>query len=619
MLVSFIQNEEYIKEEFLNTWNNDIKPKLYKVQPNNTKALELFINIEELDQKIQEKKILNKNKKDINYIKVNKNINSINDSTQKDGNDNIIKKNNNKIIDLNNISITESIIIDNENSTNIQKTNTFDLDEFLGNSADNNEINNKDKKSESNSFNSIKSNFSINMDDISNNNLFFRDISSSFIIPRKNNNFNFIEEEENEINFVLQNNKIKYISIDLFLKKIALENFEFNYNNLYTGFLNQFCTFMNNEILINKIISAFHYYSLKNTNLQSLINLINFLNNCIIQIYDYSKEIKFTNPIYLTLKNFYTELLKDNKLKLNFIEDILSLFQDEIPSQEDLNYVKNLIRPHKKRKNLIIKKQLNRYMTLNNIISTKIQNKNNSNPKFNIIDYRDLDISNQLTYISKKNFDQIEKKEILNAKYLKQNKEKDSPNIMKLIKNSNNLTNFVIENIISENNISNRAKIIEQWINVCISLKKNNNFNDIVAIQFALSCFIISSLENTWKKVKREFINTFVEFKNLCNPSENFKKLREATKNCINSPFIPFLAILLRDINSYDERFKYIQNEKYIDFLKILMVENVIDDFFRFKDFAYNITPISSLDFFNDIKCKSESELYDIFKKLKKK
>jgi hypothetical protein len=49
------------------------------------------------------------------------------------------------------------------------------------------------------------------------------------------------------------------------------------------------------------------------------------------------------------------------------------------------------------------------------------------------------------------------------------------------------------------------------------------------------------------------------------------------------------------------------------------MVENVIDDFFRFKDFAYNINPIPSLDFFNDIKCKNENELYDIFQKLKKK
>ena len=190
---------------------------------------------------------------------------------------------------------------------------------------------------------------------------------------------------------------------------------------------------------------------------------------------------------------------------------------------------------------------------------------------------------------------------------------------MKLIKNSNNLTNFIIENIITENNISNRAKIIEKWINVCILLRKNNNFNDIVSIQFALSCYIVSSLENTWKKVKRELNNAFLECKSLCSPTENFKKLREETKNCINSPFIPFLAILLRDINSYDERFKYIQNEKYIDFLKILMVENVIDEFFRFKDYAYNITPISSLDFFNDIKCKSENELYDIFQKLKKK
>ena len=549
---------------------------------------------------------------------MNKNQNFINDEIQNDGNNNIIS--NNKINNLNDINIKDNIRLEKENDLN-QEINSFDLDKFLENNSEENNNNNKDKESENeiNSFNSIKSNFSINLDDISNSSFFNRDLSSSFFIPRKNSNYTFIEEEENGLNFVIQNNIIKYISIDLFIKKIALDNFEINYSNLYSAFLNQFCTFMNNEILINKIINAFNYYSMKKIKSESLINLINFLNNCIIQIYDYLKEIKFTNPIHSTLKNFYTELLNNNKLKLNYIEDILSLFEDEMPSQEDLNYIKNIIQPHKKRKLLIMKKKLNRNMTLNTIISKNIQNKKNLNTKFNILDYRDLDISNQLTYITKKNFDQIEKKEILNSKYIKQNKEKDSPNIMKLIKNSNNLTNFIIENIITENNISNRAKIIEKWINVCILLRKNNNFNDIVSIQFALSCYIVSSLENTWKKVKRELNNAFLECKSLCSPTENFKKLREETKNCINSPFIPFLAILLRDINSYDERFKYIQNEKYIDFLKILMVENVIDEFFRFKDYAYNITPISSLDFFNDIKCKSENELYDIFQKLKKK
>ena len=551
---------------------------------------------------------------------MNKNQNFINDEIQNDGNNNIISNNNNKINNLNDINIKDNIRLEKENDLN-QEINSFDLDKFLENNSEENNNNNKDKESENeiNSFNSIKSNFSINLDDISNSSFFNRDLSSSFFIPRKNSNYTFIEEEENGLNFVIQNNIIKYISIDLFIKKIALDNFEINYSNLYSAFLNQFCTFMNNEILINKIINAFNYYSMKKIKSESLINLINFLNNCIIQIYDYLKEIKFTNPIHSTLKNFYTELLNNNKLKLNYIEDILSLFEDEMPSQEDLNYIKNIIQPHKKRKLLIMKKKLNRNMTLNTIISKNIQNKKNLNTKFNILDYRDLDISNQLTYITKKNFDQIEKKEILNSKYIKQNKEKDSPNIMKLIKNSNNLTNFIIENIITENNISNRAKIIEKWINVCILLRKNNNFNDIVSIQFALSCYIVSSLENTWKKVKRELNNAFLECKSLCSPTENFKKLREETKNCINSPFIPFLAILLRDINSYDERFKYIQNEKYIDFLKILMVEKVIDEFFRFKDYAYNITPISSLDFFNDIKCKSENELYDIFQKLKKK
>lgn len=245
--------------------------------------------------------------------------------------------------------------------------------------------------------------------------------------------------------------------------------------------------------------------------------------------------------------------------------------------------------------------------------------KKKDNNKFNVLDYREIDISNQLTYISKIYFNNIEIKEILNSKFSKINKEIDSPNIIKLIRNSNNLTNFVIENILSEKNVTNRARIIEQWIKICETLRINKNYNDCVTINLALSSFFISSLEKTWKKVKIEYKNIFLNLKNFCSISENFKILRDNTKNCKDSPYIPFLGILLRDISSYDEKFKYIINDKFIDFYKIELVENIIDEFFNFKNFAFNIIPINSLEFFKDIKCKSEQELEELYNELNKK
>ena len=66
-----------------------------------------------------------------------------------------------------------------------------------------------------------------------------------------------------------------------------------------------------------------------------------------------------------------------------------------------------------------------------NINQTKIK----KNHKFSVLNFKNNEISNHLTYISKTYFYNINKKELLNSKFLSKNKEKDSPNIIKLINN----------------------------------------------------------------------------------------------------------------------------------------------------------------------------------------
>ena len=58
-----LSSEEYLKEDFLNLWNNNIKPQIYKVQQN---ILDSFIDEKEIDDEIKLKKIIENCDKDSN-------------------------------------------------------------------------------------------------------------------------------------------------------------------------------------------------------------------------------------------------------------------------------------------------------------------------------------------------------------------------------------------------------------------------------------------------------------------------------------------------------------------------------------------------------------------------
>ncbi len=109
---------------------------------------------------------------------------------------------------------------------------------------------------------------------------------------------------------------------------------------------------------------------------------------------------------------------------------------------------------------------------------------------------------------------------------------------------------------------------------------------------------MISSLEKTWKKVDKNCISLFNEIKQLCSPFENFKNLRQTIKNCIDCPYLPFLGIYLRDFTNYNEVYKYIKNDKLIDFMKNNLIERSLQDFFKYKIIKYSINPVNELDFF---------------------
>ena len=389
-------------------------------------------------------------------------------------------------------------------------------------------------------------------------------------------------------NYIILNGKINEIKLNLLIKKITFDNFENEHYEQIKGFINQFCSFIDKEMLINKIMNAYYFY-VKNNEKKKLYPLITFLNKIIISVYVFYKAMNIYKSNIIT---FYEELINDKSIKIKGINEIYELISTKYPTYNMILKVKNIIYNNTKEPIQFHKR-------------IDLKNDNKSNEKhdyFCILDYSILDICEQLTYLSQSLFILIDRKEILGGKYMKKNKEINSPIIIKIINNSNYLSNFIIEDILSYNSTSLRAKIIERWILISDTLRKYKNFNDCISIQLALSGYIISSLKETWKEVNENSKNILKELANLFSPINNFQKLRKEIKLCKKQPYIPFLGLLLKDIAAYEEKFKYISKDHLINFVKIEHIENTFDNFFIYKDYQYIITEKEEFNFFDNLK-----------------
>ena len=89
------------------------------------------------------------------------------------------------------------------------------------------------------------------------------------------------------------------------------ENFvEENPIQIYSFCQQCFC-FIDKEILFNKVFECYNYYKKENVHITQKGKLITFLNILVIELYEYYTKIKFDEPIYNMLNNFYKTLLME--------------------------------------------------------------------------------------------------------------------------------------------------------------------------------------------------------------------------------------------------------------------------------------------------------------------
>ena len=231
---------------------------------------------------------------------------------------------------------------------------------------------------------------------------------------------------------------------------------------------------------------------------------------------------------------------------------------------------------------------------------------------FNIFDYKPEQIAEKLISVSKNSLNKIEYKEFYCGIFTKEEKYSKSPNIMDNIQKFNNLIFFIVEDILSYDFPKDRAKIIDQWTLIAKYCKKRKDQSNCLAIHSALNHYIITGLNLTWANVKNSTKNILKEIADYCTLEGNYKIFREEIKNLKGDEYyIPYLGTLLRDLNFFEEKGKYIERESMINFQKIEQVQNALDTFFGYKNIKdkVDIEQVKELDFFDNLEKQDEQRL----------
>ena len=231
---------------------------------------------------------------------------------------------------------------------------------------------------------------------------------------------------------------------------------------------------------------------------------------------------------------------------------------------------------------------------------------------FCVTDWKTEEIGQQLMTVSKSLLRKIQPRELYRAKFLKKDKEKTSPNVVECINKFNRLTSFIMEDILSYNTAKDRAKIYEKWVLIADYCKTNKDYNDLIAIFSAFNHYIITGLKLTLKEVKTKTNSILNKIKHFCTVEGNYKNIRVDMDNCDKTGeiFIPYLGMLLRDINFFEEKSKYLNEKVYINFNKIEKINEMFKLYFKFKNKEDNKNNnIPELDFFNDLEDITEEYL----------
>ena len=168
-----------------------------------------------------------------------------------------------------------------------------------------------------------------------------------------------------------------------------------------------------------------------------------------------------------------------------------------------------------------------------------------------LLDYDPTEVARQLSLIESHLFQQISPKECLGQAWNKKNKEERAPNIVELTKRFNQVSNWVATEILREEKLAARAKVLKRFIKVAAACREIASFNAVQEIVAALNSASVYRLKLTWGQLKEDGGAVAADAGEPVEGGELEEVPRGAPRSATGR--VPLLGIFLSDLTFIEE------------------------------------------------------------------
>ncbi|KAL6070206.1 Ral guanine nucleotide dissociation stimulator [Balamuthia mandrillaris] len=219
-------------------------------------------------------------------------------------------------------------------------------------------------------------------------------------------------------------------------------------------------------------------------------------------------------------------------------------------------------------------------------------------PISNVMEVNPLEFARQLTILEFQCFVKIQPKECMGLAWSKKDKQEKAPNVLFFIESFNRISKWVVSQILAEEALKQRAKVLEHFIQILLHCKELQNYNAMMEINAGLHSSSVGRLKQTWKLLPTKLRVSYEEsFSDMMQ--SNYKKLRDMLLSS-PPPCIPYIGVFLTDLTFIEDGNKDMltSHPHLINFEKRQMQSRVIEQIKLYQKKAYALQPVDRLQTF---------------------